>query len=61
MKGIDASLAAKNIVKWYGTDDWLHLADITITGIIFAHLASVWTGKLTYLRAWKKLFYIFSK
>jgi hypothetical protein len=26
-------------------------AEITMTGIILAHLASVWTGKLTYLRA----------
>ena len=27
---------------------------LTITGIILAHFARVWTGKLTYLRAWNK-------
>jgi hypothetical protein len=34
---------------------------ITMTGIILAHLASVWTGKLTYLRAWKKVLYIVTR
>lgn len=29
------------------------MLQLTITGIILAHFARVWTGKLTYLRAWK--------
>ena len=29
------------------------MPQLTMTGIILAHFARVWTGKLTYLRAWR--------
>lgn len=41
---------------WSGCINWLSQINmhtqLTITGIILAHFASVWTGKLTYFKAW---------